>query len=116
MCSPSLLSCFLLDSYDRSITITSFLNLTIRLGSVIESLMSSVERIDEYSQLPSEAAPRIPERDPPPSWPERGAIELDNITMRYRPELDTVLRGVSVKIQPGEKIGIIGRTGSGSQY
>jgi hypothetical protein len=45
--------------------------------------------------LPSEAAPRIPERDPPPSWPERGAIELDNITMRYRPEPAPVLRGVS---------------------
>jgi len=33
--------------------------------------------------------------------------------MRYRPQLEPVLRGVSVSIRAGEKIGIVGRTGAG---
>ncbi|CAF5140702.1 unnamed protein product, partial [Rotaria socialis] len=37
----------------------------------------------------------------------------NNLTARYRENLKLVLKGVTVNIQPGEKIGIIGRTGSG---
>ena len=33
--------------------------------------------------------------------------------MRYRPELEDVLKEVTLKIKPGEKIGVVGRTGSG---
>jgi len=33
--------------------------------------------------------------------------------MRYRPELDPVLKGVSFSVSAGDKIGIVGRTGSG---
>lgn len=98
-----------------AITITSFLNFSVRLGSVVEGLMSSVERLDEYSQLTPEAPPRLPGVDPPASWPSRGEIQLDSITMRYRPELDLVLKNVSCHIAPGEKVGIIGRTGSGQK-
>jgi ATP-binding cassette subfamily C (CFTR/MRP) protein 1 len=96
-----------------SITITSFLNFAVRLGSVVEGLMSSVERIEEFSVLPSEAAAYLPDVDPPAAWPKRGGIKFDNIVLRYRPDLDVVLRGVSAEIRGGEKIGIIGRTGSG---
>ncbi|CAB1113175.1 ABC [Ectocarpus sp. CCAP 1310/34] len=47
-------------------------------------------------------------------WPWEGRIELrDDVTMRYRPDTDLVLKGVTLTIRPGEKIGIVGRTGSG---
>ena len=42
-----------------------------------------------------------------------GAIEFDQIGFRYRPDTAEVIRGVSVKIAPGEVIGIVGRSGSG---
>jgi len=42
-----------------------------------------------------------------------GAIEFDQVSFRYRPDSPDVLRGVSLKIQPGEVIGIVGRSGSG---
>ena len=46
-------------------------------------------------------------------WPETGSIEIQNLKMRYRPNLPLVLKGVNLKIKSQEKIGIVGRTGSG---
>ncbi len=42
-----------------------------------------------------------------------GAIEFDQVAFRYGPEAPEVIRGVSLKIAPGEVIGIVGRSGSG---
>ena len=50
---------------------------------------------------------------PADDWPTEGAIEFKEVWMRYRPELDPVLKGVSFRVAAGEKIGIVGRTGSG---
>lgn len=43
----------------------------------------------------------------------KGAIELRNVTFRYRADSAEVLRNVSLQIRPGEVIGIVGRSGSG---
>ena len=42
-----------------------------------------------------------------------GAIEFDQVSFRYRPDAADVIRGVQLKIAPGEVIGIVGRSGSG---
>ena len=47
------------------------------------------------------------------AWPSAGAIEIQNLSMRYRPGLPCVLDGVSLSIRGGERVGICGRTGSG---
>ncbi len=93
--------------------------------------MNSVERIVHYAEnIPREAAMTSDELDdekPPKAvalfggkalhaakeWPENGAITLRNLKMRYRPETPLVLKGLSVKIEAGERIGVVGRTGSG---
>jgi len=49
----------------------------------------------------------------PESWPENGEIEFKDVKMRYRPETDIVLNGLSFKVKAGEKIGVVGRTGAG---
>ena len=46
-------------------------------------------------------------------WPWAGEIEFDNVTMRYRKSLEPCVKNLSIKIRPGERIGIIGRTGAG---
>lgn len=72
--------------------------------------MISVERIAQYTKVPQEAPPIIEKYRPPPNWPDKGEIIFDNICMRYRPNLELVLKGVSFKVNPGEFIGIVGRT------
>ena len=42
-----------------------------------------------------------------------GEIEFHNVTMRYRPTLEPSISDLSFKVQPGMKIGIVGRTGAG---
>ena len=42
-----------------------------------------------------------------------GAIEFDHVSFRYRPDTADVLRAVTLKIAPGEVIGVVGRSGSG---
>lgn len=46
-------------------------------------------------------------------WPDKGEIKFINFKVKYRPNLDLVLRGLTVTFQGGHKIGVVGRTGSG---
>lgn len=50
---------------------------------------------------------------PPTNWPHEGRIHLDKYSLRYRPDLDLVLKEVSANVKGGERIGIVGRTGAG---
>lgn len=50
--------------------------------------------------------------EPPADWPQQGKIEFENVKMSYR-DGPLVLQGVSVTVQPRQKVGICGRTGSG---
>ncbi|KAH3867978.1 hypothetical protein DPMN_031114 [Dreissena polymorpha] len=83
--------------------------------SILEMEMSSVaaERINEYMDLPSEADWTGGKVAPPLNWPETGIIEYDKYATRYRSGLELVLKGISFKINHGEKIGVVGRTGAG---
>ena len=46
-------------------------------------------------------------------WPNQGKIVFDKYCVKYRETLDNVLNDIDVIINPGEKIGIVGRTGAG---
>ena len=61
----------------------------------------------------AEPTAKYPSDPSPDDWPTAGAIEFEDVQLRYRPELPLVLKGISLKIRPGEKVGIIGRTGAG---
>jgi ABC-type multidrug transport system fused ATPase/permease subunit len=80
----------------------------------LENQLNSVERLYELGySLPQEAPSHIAETAPPESWPQSGAITLQNVSLKYRPELPLVLNDVSLQVKGGEKIGICGRTGAG---
>ena len=101
-------------SLSYAMQITNTLNQLILRTSIIENNMVSVERIMEYqSGLPQEAAWQLDNDPEPEDWPKEGKINLDNLQVRYREGLELVLKGVSLNIQGGESVGIVGRTGSG---
>ncbi|VDK36276.1 unnamed protein product [Gongylonema pulchrum] len=50
---------------------------------------------------------------PARNWPSAGAIVFEKLQLRYRENLECVLKGVSAVIRPAEKVGIVGRTGAG---
>jgi ABC-type multidrug transport system fused ATPase/permease subunit len=85
----------------------------VRNYSVTEMNMNSVERVSEYLHIEEEPPAHVPETEPDTYWPETGNIEVNNLVVKYSPEQPAVLRNVSFKVQPKEKIGIVGRTGSG---
>ncbi|KAL2922184.1 ABC transporter C family member 10 [Bienertia sinuspersici] len=72
-----------------------------------------VERLDQYTHIPSEAPEVIENSRPPRSWPLVGKVEIFNLQIRYRPDTQLVLKGISCTFEGGDKIGIVGRTGSG---
>lgn len=76
--------------------------------------MVSVERMVEYGKLPSERALHGPKDiSNRPAWPERGLIEARDVSCSYREGSPLVLRGVSFTFHPGERVGVVGRTGAG---
>ncbi|MCP8719280.1 MAG: ABC transporter transmembrane domain-containing protein [Asgard group archaeon] len=90
------------------------LSLTIRSMTQVENEMNSVERLHEYAfELPQEKEYFKPEVKVPEEWPQSGYIQFKDVHMRYRPNLPLVLKGLSVNFYPGEKVGIVGRTGAG---
>ncbi|EGG24152.1 ABC transporter C family protein [Cavenderia fasciculata] len=100
-------------SISYALSITASLNRATLQGADLETKMNSVERINFYIDGPEEAAQVIQNSRPPANWPPEGGIVLDNVVMRYREGLDPVLKSISCTIAPKEKIGIVGRTGSG---
>lgn len=99
-------------SLSYAMSVTQTLNWMVRMATELETNIVAVERMDEYTQIDSER-PAIMPRRPALSWPSKGGIELRNLSVRYRAGLDLVLKGVNAVIKPGEKIGVVGRTGSG---
>jgi ATP-binding cassette subfamily B multidrug efflux pump len=80
--------------------------------AVLQSAMTAAERI--FQLLDTPVAIESP-RDLAPvdrSSPRRGAVELEHVWFAYKRE-EWVLRDVSLRVQPGETIALVGATGSG---
>lgn len=78
-----------------------------------EQEMNSVERLQYYNHLGTEAASTLSSDPPIEDWPKKGEVVFRSVDLRYRPELPLVLKGVSFSVRAGQKVGIIGRTGAG---
>jgi ATP-binding cassette subfamily C (CFTR/MRP) protein 1 len=97
-----------------SLDLNAFLKYGVRMIATLEADLTSVERILFYSNdIDQEAPDSIPEKDPKADvWPSQGQITLENASMRYR-DGPLVLKNLSFSVNCGEKIGVVGRTGSG---
>eukprot|EP01083_Nonionella_stella_P269016 909822_1 len=94
-----------------SLVFPATLQWSVRQFVETESNMTAVERLYQLTDIEAESGkPRASVSD---NWPSEGAISFRNFKLRYRADLDLVLKGISCKIKPREKIGICGRTGAG---
>ncbi|KAL6544998.1 hypothetical protein OROHE_009905 [Orobanche hederae] len=75
--------------------------------------MISVERILQYTSIPSEPPPIIEANRPHSSWPSLGEICITNLQVRYAPHLPLVLHGLTCTFPGRQQTSIVGRTGSG---
>jgi ATP-binding cassette subfamily C (CFTR/MRP) protein 1 len=94
------------------LAIVQMIQFTVRQLAEVENKMNATERIHYYGSELAEEAP-LKRKEVPESWPPSGRITFDNVQMRYRAELPLVLQGLSMHVEGGERIGIVGRTGAG---
>ncbi|XP_017530904.3 ATP-binding cassette sub-family C member 10 isoform X2 [Manis javanica] len=99
-------------SLSYALSLTGLLSGLVSSFSQTEAMLVSVERLEEYScDLPQEPRGWPPQLGT--SWLSQGSVEFQDVVLVYRPGLPNALDGVTFCVQPGEKLGIIGRTGSG---
>eukprot|EP00814_Leptocylindrus_danicus_P003411 CAMPEP_0116018752 /NCGR_PEP_ID=MMETSP0321-20121206/8831_1 /TAXON_ID=163516 /ORGANISM="Leptocylindrus danicus var. danicus, Strain B650" /LENGTH=501 /DNA_ID=CAMNT_0003489197 /DNA_START=74 /DNA_END=1576 /DNA_ORIENTATION=- len=85
----------------------------IRQSAEVVNNMVSSERIIAFGNISPEAPLTMEADAEVDSWPRNGAIEFVDVTVRYRENLPPSLNGISFCINGGERVGVVGRTGSG---
>ncbi|OAA61314.1 ABC transporter, transmembrane domain, type 1 [Cordyceps fumosorosea ARSEF 2679] len=111
-----------------SLTNANGLNQTIlmlvRAMNDLEVEIQSFHRVKEYVKLEPENAHDAPYPDEdgyaddetktiPKNWPRGGDIEFRNVTIRYEPDGPNILTDVNLNFKAGERVAVVGRTGSG---
>uniref|UniRef100_A0A8H8CHL8 P-loop containing nucleoside triphosphate hydrolase protein n=1 Tax=Psilocybe cubensis TaxID=181762 RepID=A0A8H8CHL8_PSICU len=78
----------------------------------LEVQANSLERIQSYIDIEHEPKPTQAGK-PPAAWPTSGELRVENLSSRYSQDGPIVLKHISFHVKPGQRIGIVGRTGSG---
>nr|KYP49508.1 ABC transporter C family member 10 [Cajanus cajan] len=91
-------------------TLNASLVFLIQSQCSLENYIISVERLNQYMHIPSEAQEVIEENRPPLNWPVAGKIELNDLQIRYRPDGPLILHGITCTFKAGHKIGIVDPT------
>ncbi|KAJ3320400.1 hypothetical protein HDV06_005323 [Boothiomyces sp. JEL0866] len=101
-------------SLTYSLQVTQSINFCVNQFTQTEIAMNSVERVAYYGDKVEQEAPAVIESNrPEKEWPVEGTIQFENVDMKYAPELPLVLQDLNFSIKHQEKVGLVGRTGSG---
>uniref|UniRef100_A0A8C7JJH3 Multidrug resistance-associated protein 4 n=1 Tax=Oncorhynchus kisutch TaxID=8019 RepID=A0A8C7JJH3_ONCKI len=95
-----------------AVTLVGMFQWGVRQSAEVENMMTSVERVVEYTELESEA-PWETDKRPPPDWPRHGFITFDQVNFSYYADSPPVLKNITAVFRSREKVGIVGRTGAG---
>ncbi|TFK44030.1 multidrug resistance-associated ABC transporter [Crucibulum laeve] len=97
--------------------LTGAVDWTCQLWAMLEVDLNSMERIVEYMDIPQEPPAIVDSHRPPASWPSssknRDLLSVENLVVKYAPELPNILHNISFALRSGERVGLLGRTGSG---
>ncbi|KAI3506659.1 hypothetical protein L1887_21222 [Cichorium endivia] len=100
-------------SLSYGLSLNGVLFWALYMSCFVENRMVSVERIKQFTNIPSEAEWVKKDNPPPSNWPSHGNVALKDLQVRYRPNTPLVIKGITLNIKGGEKIGVVGRTGGG---
>jgi len=97
------------------LSVTGVLQYALRQFSQLNISMSAVARVQSYLNVPAEPPLNLPsdKEHKDNNWPQKGEIDFNRVFMKYRPDGDHVIRDLSLHVEPGQKIGCVGRTGAG---
>jgi ATP-binding cassette subfamily C (CFTR/MRP) protein 1 len=87
------------------------INIKYRQITRMSGFMVSFKRCNNICEIVQEAEQRKPLPDE--SWFSEGTIKFNDYSVKYRPDTPIVLKDLDITIKPGEKVGIVGRTGAG---
>ena len=103
-----------------TVTLTLLFNWTIDMSWLMHffgcanwfmRIVVRAQRVFNLEDIPQEKT--TSEVTPPANWPQQGQITFKDSCLRYRPNTERVLKNLSFDVQPGHKVGIVGRTGAG---
>ncbi|KAK3287519.1 hypothetical protein CYMTET_4965 [Cymbomonas tetramitiformis] len=102
-----------------AMSLSGLMQYCFRQQAMAETLMTSSERLLHYAfKLPSEINEQSSDAEVrgyslEDVWPEHGHVSFEKISVRYRSDLPLILNDVTAEIAPGQKLGVVGRTGAG---
>ncbi|KAF9233710.1 hypothetical protein BU15DRAFT_90237 [Melanogaster broomeanus] len=98
-------------SLNMAVAFSSLILWWVRFLNEVE-VSGALERVDSYIKIEQE--PKPSELGIPPAyWPASGDLRVEKLSARYSPDGPKVLHDLSFHIKSGERVGIVGRTGSG---
>ncbi|PPQ97414.1 hypothetical protein CVT26_006798 [Gymnopilus dilepis] len=97
---------------NMAVGFTGVIVIFVRIYNNFEVNANSLERIQAYLDIEHEPAPTAA-GVPPAAWPTSGELRADKLSARYSQTGPRVLHDVSFDIQSGQRLGVVGRTGSG---
>ncbi|KAJ4466287.1 P-loop containing nucleoside triphosphate hydrolase protein [Lentinula aciculospora] len=108
----SSLAWYLVYVLHQSASVTGFSLNMAELTITVSGVFLSLERIENYLTIEQEATPDVV-GNPPAYWPASGDLRVEKLSARYSPDGPEVLHELSFHVRSGERIGVVGRTGSG---
>ncbi|KAK5628524.1 hypothetical protein RRF57_004239 [Xylaria bambusicola] len=110
-------------SLSNATTLNTLIVILVRAMNEVEVELQSYHRVNEYAKVEPEEKPEAYKQrgaysdDPsvvlPKNWPRSGEIEFRNVTIKYDEDGPEILKNVNLKFAAGERVAVVGRTGSG---
>ncbi|VDC06815.1 unnamed protein product [Peniophora sp. CBMAI 1063] len=99
-------------SLNMAVGFSGMILFLVRIYNAFEVDGNSLERIQAYTEIEQEEKPSK-KGVPPAAWPSSGELVVEGLSARYSPDGPRVLHDLKFTVKSGERVGIVGRTGSG---
>ena len=93
------------------LTLQTYIKYTMGNFGECERKMVSAQRLHDLVNIPQELSGQ--RKVDTKTWPSKGAISFNDVSLRYRPNTELCLRNLTFDVAPGLKVGVVGRTGAG---